>query len=239
MTSRPRRRTALPALLALLAPLAAVLALVGLAAPAQAQSFRYWGYYTADGSGGDWGFAQVGPAEAIPADGAVEGWRFAVTGEASNRFPRAVGDFAVLCEGVEAEEGSKRVGVVIDYGTDEDAPEGDEVPAARGDCALVPLDATGSDVLAAVAELRIEDGGFICGIDGYPSAGCGDEVAGEAPNDDEQAVTLALPDDADSDGGSGGGLSSTLLLGVAAVVGLLAATVLLLRRRNREDGPAA
>jgi hypothetical protein len=238
MTSRPRRRTA-PLALTLLAPLAAALALVGLAAPAQAQSFRYWGYYTADGSGGDWGFAQVGPAEAVPADGAVEGWRYAVTGEASSRFPRAEADFALLCAGVEAEEGSKRVGVVIDYGTDEDAPEGEDVPAARGDCALLPLDATGSDVLAAVAELRVEDGGFICGIDGYPSSGCGDEVAGEAPSDDEAAVTLALPDDSDTGTTTGGGLSTSLLIGLAAAAALLAAAVLLLRRRNREDGPAA
>jgi LPXTG-motif cell wall-anchored protein len=229
-----------PTRLLLLTLAAALLALVAVAAPAQAQSFRYWGYYTADGTGGEWGFAQTGPAEAVPADGTVEGWRFAVTGEASTRVPRAEADFAMLCGGTEPAEGSKRVGVVIDYGTAQDAPQGDEVPAARGACAVVPTDATGSDVLAAVAELRLEDGGFICGIDGYPSSGCGDEVDVAAPTGQDDPVQLVLPEASGDDGAAGtGGVSSTVLVALGLGALLVAAAVLLVRRRRGEAGPRA
>jgi hypothetical protein len=172
----------------------ALLALLTATAPAlaQEQSYRYWGYYTLDGTG--WTFAQTGPSEALPADGSVEGWRFAVTGESSTRVPRATPDVDALCGDVEVPEGSKRVGVVLDFGTAEDAPDGQTPPAPRGACAVVPVEASGSDVLAAVAEVRVGDGGFVCGIDGYPESGCGDQVEGAAPSGDEQQVTLALPE---------------------------------------------
>jgi LPXTG-motif cell wall-anchored protein len=227
--------------LLLLALAATVLALVAVAAPAQAQSFRYWGYYTADGAGGEWGFAQTGPAEGLPADGSVEGWRFAVTGEASTRVPRAEADFAQLCGSTAPQDGSKRVGVVIDYGTAQDAPEGDEVPAARGACALVPTNATGSDVLAAVAELRLEDGGFICGIDGYPSSGCGDEVDVAAPTEPDDPVELVLPQASGEDAATTGtgGVSTTLLVALGAGALLAVVAVLLVRRRRGEAGPSA
>jgi hypothetical protein len=207
---------------------AALLALV-LAAPASAEAFRYWGYYTSDGDA--WTFAPAGPADTVPADGSVEGWRFAVTGEESVRYPRAAPDVDLLCAGVQAADGDKRVGVVLDYGTGEDAPDGEAVPAARGACAVVPADATGADVLAAVAELRLGDGGFVCGIDGYPAAGCGDPVEGEAPSGDEQPVTLELAETTGS--GSTSWLPVVVGVGVVAAVG--AAAVALTRRRSTDE----
>jgi hypothetical protein len=215
--------------LALAAAVTAALLGLGLALPAQAESFRYWGYYYSEAD--TWTFAQAGPSDTIPPDGAVEGWRFAVTGEASQRFPRAAPDVDVLCAGVEPAEGTKQVGVVIDYGTEEDAPEGDTVPAPRGACAQVPEDATGSDVLAAVAELRLGEGGFICGIDGYPSAGCGDQVDVEAPSGDEAPVALELPEAAAADAP----LSWTPIVVAVAVVALVATVAVLITRRRRTD----
>ena len=72
-----------------------------------------------------------GPAEAAPADGAVEGWRYAVAG-AEPRFPRADGDFELICGSTDADAGEKRVAVVIDYGTDADSEDGSN--PGRGGC---------------------------------------------------------------------------------------------------------
>lgn len=216
----------------LLAALAVLVVGAATALPASAEAFRYWGYYV--WAGDDWVFADAGPTETVPADGSVEGWRFAVAGEASVRLPRAAGDFETLCASTPAEQGSKRVGVVIDYGTQEDAPDGDTVPAARGACALVPEDATGSDVMVAVAELRLGDGGFICGIDGFPSDGCGDPVEGEAPTGDEEPVQLELAAGADA-GSTSAWATIALGIGAVAVVG----TAALLMSRRRSSGGSA
>jgi len=213
--------------------LVAVTLVVGsaaLALPANAEAFRYWGYYSWQDD--TWAFAETGPTEAIPADGAVEGWRFATTGEASTRVPRAAGDFEQLCGSTPVTDGTKRVGVVIDYGTAEDAPDGDSVPAARGACAEVSEDASGSDVLAAVADLRLGDGGFVCGIDGYPGEGCGDPVEGEAPSGDEAAVELELASSSDADSGTSW---TGVLVGVAAVAVIATAGITIARRRSPGD----
>lgn len=215
-----------------LAVLAVLVIGVSTAVPAGAQAFRYWGYYV--WSGQEWAFADTGPTEAVPADGSVEGWRFAVAGEASARLPRAEGDFDALCGTTQPQDGSKRVGVVIDYGTQDDAPEADIAPAARGACAVVPEDASGSDVMVAVAELRLGEGGFLCGIDGYPSEGCGDEVAGEAPSGDEAPVELEL---AASDSSEGSTPWAPIALGVVAVA--VVGTALLAVSRRRSPGGSA
>jgi hypothetical protein len=183
-----------------------------------------------------WSFAQTGPSESQPADGSVEGWRFAVTTESSNRVPRAIPDAETLCAGVDVPDGSKAVGVVLDYGTPEDAPDGETPPAPRGACAVVPAEATGSDVLADVAEVRVGDGGFVCAVDGYPSTGCGDQVEATPPAGDEQQVALELPEQTTADPGT-----SWLPIGLGlAVVALLAAVgVWLARRRGQSDDGAS
>ena len=229
--ARPTTR----AIAALAAALLALGTVLVAAAPASAEAFRYWGYYSADGTA--WAFAQAGPADAVPAEGSIEGWRFAVADETSTRYPRATPDFETLCGSATAEGGQKRVGVVIDYGTTEDAPDGDATPAARGACAVVDADASGADVLAAVTELRLGDGGFVCGIDGYPAQGCGDPVDGAAPAGDEPPVDLELA-------GSGTAVASTswvaIVLGVAAVAVVAVAAVVVARRRSDEaSGDAA
>jgi hypothetical protein len=231
-TAPPQRGHAVIAALAALA-LALVTAVVA-AAPAAAESFRYWGYYTWDGS--EWAFAQAGPADTTPPDGSIEGWRFAVADETSTRLPRATPDIETLCGSTAAEDGSKRVGVVIDYGTTEDAPEGDEVPAARGACAVVDTDASGADVLAAVADLRIADSGLVCGIDGYPSEGCGDPVDGEAPSGDEEPVELELTT---SDSSATSTSWVAIVIGVAVVAAVALAALVVSRRRGSSSDSSA
>lgn len=194
----------------LLVSVLAALFLSLLAGPADAASYRYWGYYT--WTDGTWAFATTGPDQTAPADGAVEGWRFAITAESgAPRVPRADGDFEAICTATDPAAGKKRVAVVIDGGLSDDAPEGATPPNPRGACALVDESASGAAVLAAVATARVE-GGLVCSIDGYPAQGCGEPVDIEPPGTADAQVALALPkaeetattkatDDADSDDG--------------------------------------
>jgi hypothetical protein len=178
------------ALTGLAAAMLSCLILLLSAVAAQAESYRFWGYYHWSGSG--WEFYQFGPDQVTPTDGSVEGWRFAVTGEAAPRPPRTQGDFELICGATPAEQGAKRVAVVIDYGTEADADGGTKPAAPRGACAVVPPAATGAEVLSAVSQQRVE-GGLVCALDGYPATGCGGLVEQTAPTGPEKPVTLALP----------------------------------------------
>ncbi|MFP5336796.1 MAG: SCO2322 family protein [Actinomycetes bacterium] len=228
---------------------ALALGLTSGVAPAAAtgaqDAYRYWGYFQL--TDGAWAFAQTGPDGATPADGAVEGWRFAVAGASDVRAPRALPTFEEVCGSDEAASGEKRVAVVIDYGRAADAADGAEPPEPRADCAVVDDAATGADVLAAVAETRVE-GGLVCGLDGYPATGCGEPVpevspeaaaadepveltglVGEAPADD--ATTDEQPAD-DAAAGDDDGPGVGLWLGIAAAAAVVALAVAAARRRR-------
>ena len=141
----------------------------------RAVDYRYWTYWTFDSSG-TWQFAPAGPASMVPADGAVEGWRFAVssgTNEPATQ-PRVAGASAFdrFCgDTPPAATGKKRVAVVIDYGTAEHEPPNQNAPGPRGGCVVVPSQASAAVVLGEIAAPRI-DKGLICGIDGYPRSEC-------------------------------------------------------------------
>lgn len=162
------------------------------AAPASAATYQYWGYYQL--TGGAWSFSQKGPAETKPADGSVEGWRWAITEESGTppRTPRVTPTFDAVCGSAAVESGKKRVGVVLDYGRDVDG-DGTKPPDPVAECAVVPTAATGAEVLAAVATVRTGDAGLVCGIDNYPATGCGGTVAtlSDAQKAADTPVTLA------------------------------------------------
>jgi hypothetical protein len=150
--------------------------------------FRFWGYY--QWTNGQWAFAQKGADQVVPADGSVEGWRYAVGG-AKPRVPRAAGDFDAICGATPAETGKKRVALVVDPGTAADSGTGVAPPPATGTCVVTDPKATGAKVLAATGPVRIEKG-LACGIDGYPATGCGTPVKNiKVPATDEQ-VTLEI-----------------------------------------------
>jgi hypothetical protein len=175
-TTSTRPQHAQPVRLALLAVLGTLAALLLPAQVAHAANYQYWGYYQV--VDGKWAFYQVGPDKSAPKDGAVEGWRWAVddgTG-ATPRAPRALPTFTAVCDTTPAESGKKRVAVVLDYGRPADGDGKTTPPQPRAKCASVATAATGAEVLAAVAEVRM-GGGLVCGLDGYPAAGCGGEVA--------------------------------------------------------------
>ena len=158
------------------ASVATVVALFVFAPAAHADSaYRYWSYFTS--SDGTWTYAMKGPADLVPADGTVDGWRFAVTSDAmaTPPNPTAAPDFATLCKDVPAEAGKKRVGLVIDAGPTAVAPAGETPLNQSVACTVVPVDATGLQVLESLDKVRL-DKGLVCGIDGYPATECSPTV---------------------------------------------------------------
>lgn len=203
------------------------------AAPALASSYRYWSFW--DGAGGRWTYASVGPSMARPADGSVQGFRFAVSKDAAAEAaqPRAAADFAAICSTTPAAEGRKRVALVVDFGLPADAPAGDAPPQPepRTACAQVAPEATTAEALAAVAKpLRYNGAALLCAVSGYPKQGCGEPMAdAQAP-----APTASAPGPESALGpDSAGGPSAGVLAGAAAVAALAGAAVWQSRRRAR------
>jgi hypothetical protein len=207
-----------------------------------ADGFKYWNYFHLDNDA--WAFSQVGSSDYRPADGTVEGYRFGTTtsSDKDGLPPRAdlsEVNFDTICGAEEAAAGQKRVGVVIDYGTEADA-DGTTPPAPRADCAVVPAKANGLQVLQAVADVRIENS-FSCAIDGYPVKGCGDPVADAQDTTGEQPVAFELPASEEDTGAAndenaaaddeGSDLLFPLALAGVVVVAL-AAGAFALNRRN-------
>ncbi|MFF9144523.1 SCO2322 family protein [Streptomyces sp. NPDC014861] len=204
---------------------AGVLLALGAAAPAQAAGYRYWSYWEADG--GEWTYATQGPATARPADGDAIGFRFALSEDSADATkPTAAPNFGAVCADVEKAPGTKRVAVVVDFGTRRDAPAGETPPkdSPTTGCARIAENGTGADALAAVAKpLRYDSAAMLCGIAGYPKRGCGEAVA-------EPAASASTAPEAASDS-SDGGPSLGLLVGGGAVLVLGAAAVWKSRRR--------
>ncbi|PWI18696.1 hypothetical protein DI272_34570 [Streptomyces sp. Act143] len=198
-----------------------LLALTGQAA--HATGYRYWSFW--DRTGTTWTYATQGPATAVPSDGDVQGFRFAVSEDSADATkPRGTASFATICADTPAEDGRKRVALVIDFGTQADAPSGETPPALRTRCAVVPQDATTAEALAAVAKpLRYDTNALLCAIAGYPEQGCGEQVA---PGRTDHRKTSAEKEHEDA------GPSVGLLAGAAAVAVLGAAAVWQARRRR-------
>lgn len=150
--------------------------------------YRFWGYY--QWTNGQWAFAQKGSDQVVPADGAVEGWRYALGGT-KPRVPRAAGDFATICGATPAEAGKKRVALVVDPGLPADSESGVAPPPATGTCIVTDAKATGAKILAATGPVRIEKG-LTCAIAGYPATGCGSEVKNIKVPATDAPVTLEI-----------------------------------------------
>ncbi|WP_405703218.1 SCO2322 family protein [Streptomyces sp. NBC_00069] len=221
-----RRRSLTPRALAF-----GILLTLLAASPALAAGYRYWSFW--EGSGGPWQYATQGPSTARPADGAVLGFRFAVSQDAAAEAakPRAAADFASVCAATPAAEGRKRIAVVIDSGVPADAPAGDSPPqdTPRTACAQVAPDATAAEALAAVAKpLRYNSAALLCAVSGYPKQGCGEPIAGA----EEKPQANATPKPSAQAEPEDGGPSTSLLVGLAAVATLAAAAVWQSRRRR-------
>ncbi|MDQ1045097.1 SCO2322 family protein [Streptomyces sp. V4I2] len=212
MTSRRRAATLL---------LLASFLFSGNAGQAQAAGYRYWSFWERDGN--QWTYATQGPSTARPYDGDVQGFRFAVSEDSGDATkPRGTADFATICANTPAQDGKKRIALVIDFGTTTDAPSGETPPPARTGCVPTAPDATTAEALAAVAKpLRYNTNALLCAIAGYPEAGCGEQVS-----------TEKKPSTASREEKENGGPSAGLLAGAAAVAALGAAAVWQARRRR-------
>ncbi|MET8896826.1 SCO2322 family protein [Streptomyces albogriseolus] len=210
--------------------LAALLPLLAGTGQARAAGYRYWSFWERDGSA--WTYATVGPSLARPADGDVQGFRFSVSEDSGDAAkPRGAAGFDAVCAKTPPKDGTKRVALVIDFGTPADAPSGEQPPAGRTACAQVAEDATTAEALASVAEpLRYDSDALLCAIAGYPAKGCGEQVAtgGEEPSPTGTAEATEAASTQD-DGGSGPSVG--LIAGAAVVVVLGAAAVWQVRRR--------
>ncbi|MGV9502174.1 SCO2322 family protein [Streptomyces sp. NPDC003642] len=206
---------------AVLLLLASLLLVAGAGQAAQAAGYRYWSFWERDGD--RWVYATQGPSTARPADGDVQGLRFAVSEDSSDAArPRGRAAFETICARTPAKEGTKRVALVLDFGTPADAPEGETPPPARTACARVSPDATTAEALAAVAKpLRYDTDALLCAISGYPEQGCGEQVAQK-----ERKPAAERQDRPD------GGPSLGLVAGLGLVVLLGGAAIWQVRRRG-------
>ncbi len=224
-------------LVSLLAALVAASAVLLGAGSAQAAGYRYWSFW--EGNGKNWEYATQGPSLLRPDDGTVQGFRFAVSEDSGDADqPRRAPDFGAICADTPAEDGKKRVALVIDPGTTTDAPDGEKPPALRTACAQVAPDASSAEALAAVAKpLRYDDSAMLCAISGYPKTGCGEQVSGDSGSAKPSEPTKTAddqgkPDQDQGEEGDGGGPSVGLLVGIGAVLLLGIAAVVQARRRR-------
>lgn len=165
----------------------AALACAGVAnvvAPAAEAStaYRYWSYWTAETGATSWQYATEGSGTHVPADGAVEGWRFGIAGDQTRIQPGALADFASICAGVDVPTDGKRVAVVIDPGSELEAPAGEVPGSLLTECVVAAAKDTGLQILQTIVDVRM-DAGFVCAIAGYPSRECAPLVELPEPSD--------------------------------------------------------
>jgi len=222
------------------AALAFVLAgAVGVVAPAAGAetAYRYWSYWSSEPQQTQWSYATEGSGTHIPADGSIEGWRFGIGGEAARISPGIAADFDAVCSGVPKPESGKRVAVVIDSGTPQEAPPGEAPPAARTACVVTDSAATGYQVLLEVASVRT-DAGFVCGIDGYPSSECAplvdapQEVSESAEAVDNEAPAVSAVSESTESTTQASGIGTPLATAVALSLLALASFGIWRRRRS-------
>lgn len=209
-------------------------AVLGTAGSASAEDYyRYWAYFTV--TDGEFDYQETeSPGTYVPEDGSIEGYRYVASGLAMKHAPRAdlsEVTFEAICDDVEPVEGEKRVAVVIDFGAEQDAPEGKDVPEPLGLCAQVPADAVGMAVLNDVAEANVVQGA-LQDINGYPGTGEAFPQVDAASPADAGPVAFDLGEDASSSEDDEDG-NLPLLIGAGVVVVLLAGGGVALARRNR------
>lgn len=189
-----------------------------------AKGYRYWGYFQAAAGANSWTAAMTGPSLEVK-DGDVEGWAFVFS---SNDIPAIEPmmdpDFTTLCATTPETSGKIRVGLVVDFGAGNIAPEGEIPREFFSDCVVVDKGSIGLDVLEAALDVRAGDSGLICGIAGYPATECGAEV--DEPISQEPVSIAAAAEQEETSSSS-----TPLLLG--ALAALLVIGFVINRRRTK------
>jgi hypothetical protein len=147
------------------------------AAHAADKGYRYWGYYQAAPKATKWTAAMTGPTVELK-DGAVEGWIFTFSSDAVPSTPPSVApNFAKICGGTKPQAGLKRIGLVVDFGSQLISPKGEKVAKTITRCVTTAKESLGIDVLAQELNVRTASSGFVCGLNNYPAKECGVEIA--------------------------------------------------------------
>jgi hypothetical protein len=145
-------------------------------AQAADKGYRYWGYFQAAPNKTMWTAAMTGPTVDI-ADGSVEGWSFVFSSDdIPSAEPRVKPDFKSICKGVKFEKDTKRIAVVIDFGSSSYSPKGEKIKKTITSCVRTAKESQGIDVLGQVTKIRAAGSGLICGLAGYPAKECGVEI---------------------------------------------------------------
>ena len=145
-------------------------------ASAAEKGWRYWGYYQAGPGATTWTAAMTGPTVDV-ADGSVEGWSFVFSADdVPSIAPAIKPDFATICGAVKADKDTKRLALVIDYGSKVYAPKGEKIAKSFTTCVRTAKTSQGIDVLGMAVKIRAAKSGLICGINGYPKKECGVEI---------------------------------------------------------------
>jgi hypothetical protein len=140
------------------------------------KGWRYWGYFQAAPGKTIWTAAMTGPTVDI-ADGAVEGWSFVFSSDdVPSVAPKVKPSFKVICAGVKPDPDTKRIALVIEFGSKAWAPKGEKVAKTITRCVRTAIESQGIDVLGQVVKIRAAASGLICGLNGFPAKECGVEI---------------------------------------------------------------
>jgi len=140
------------------------------------KGWRYWGYFQAAPGKTIWTAAMTGPTVDI-ADGAVEGWSFVFSSDdVPSVAPQVKPSFKIICAGVKPDPDTKRIALVIEFGSKAWAPKGEKVAKTITRCVRTAIESQGIDVLGQVVKIRAAASGLICGLNGFPAKECGVEI---------------------------------------------------------------
>lgn len=84
--------------------------------------------------------------------------------------------FAKICGNTKADKDTKRIGLVIDFGSAAWAPKGEKPRKTITTCVRTAKASQGIDVLGQVVKIRAASSGLICGLSGFPAKECGVEI---------------------------------------------------------------
>ena len=110
-------------------------------------------------------------------DGAVEGWSFVFSSDdIPSIAPSVKPNFAAICGKTKADKDTKRIALVVDFGSKAYAPKGEKIPKIISTCVRTAKTSQGIDVLGMALKVRADKSGLICGLNGYPAKECGVEI---------------------------------------------------------------
>ncbi|MGH1552802.1 SCO2322 family protein [Streptomyces sp. L7] len=167
---------------------------------------RYWSFW--DRTGTHWTYATQGPSTARPADGDIQGFRFAVSEDSADAKPRARPPTSRPSAPTPRPWKGKSASPSSSTSVRRPTPRPTKPhPPPAPPAPTVSPDATTAEALASVAKpLRYDTNALLCAIGGYPEQGCGEQITAE--HHDGPSVGILTGATAIAPPGSGSGLAN-------------------------------